>query len=608
MEAGRPSQLWTEWGIQKLVLSSFALQSFLLVASDNRRRSSSTLLRIALWFAYLLADSTAIYTLGHLSVGSRSREHQLVPFWASFLLLHLGGPDNITAYSLEDNSLSLRHLQTLTVQVLGAAYVIYKYSYVICGGGTLLLLASLSMFVAGLVKYGERIWALKCGNLSNIRDSLVYLKYSSNPCESLKQDMCMGEEQILFLVQSSFHICKSIFTDFPVALHKESTHELSHMFVMNQYKLVEMEISLMYETLYTKAVVMHTWYGFCIRLLSLLGTATTFLLFELSIRPRRNEYNRVDVAVTYILLCGALALEAKSLCMILLSSWTCSLLESWGMKWHRLIRVLTSLRRRVKPASRRLLSGSIGQYNLFHLCTRDRTKLGTRLAMKVGMEDWWNRVHFSGTFLPTTSLSTQDFMGLVFRAVPKVGQDKSISDLDPRGRSILEERGALKQIHRLTFGIDFNESILTWHIATEMFIQGSEVKRLSRATEHEKKVVKAIKVLSNYMMYLMVVKPDMLPDPRPQNAYADICHYLESQWSGWSSDNEGDSEAATQRMGWNVYYMLKEKFHMLKELFHYDGRNGSRIREMEKLAEMLLNTTPKDKVWLFTLIIRNLFL
>jgi hypothetical protein len=233
--------------------------------------------------------------------------------------------------------------------------------------------------------------------------------------------------------------------------------------------------------------------------------------------------------------------------------------------------------------------------------------------MKVGMEDWWNRVHFSGTFLPTTSLSTRDFMGLVFRAVPKVRQDKSISDLDPRVRSILEERGAaLKQIHRLTFGIDFNESILTWHIATEMFIQGSEVKRLSRATEHEEKLIKAIKVLSNYMMYLMVVKPDMLPDPRPQNAHSDICHYLESLWSGWSSDNEGDSEAATQRIGWNVYYMLKEKIHMLKELFHYDGRNGSRIPEMEKLAEMLLNTTPKDKVWvnygLFILIIRKLVL
>jgi hypothetical protein len=72
-----------------------------------------------------------------------------------------------------------------------------------------------------------------------------------------------------------------------------------------------MEISLMYDTLYTEAVVMHTWYGFCIRLLMLLATATTLLLFELSIRTSRNEYNRVDVAVSYILLGGALALEAK---------------------------------------------------------------------------------------------------------------------------------------------------------------------------------------------------------------------------------------------------------------------------------------------------------
>jgi hypothetical protein len=73
--------------------------------------------------------------------------------------------------------------------------------------------------------------------VSNIRDSLVYLMYSSNPCDSLKQDICMGEEQILGLAQSNFHICKSIFTDFPVTLHKESTHELSRVFVMNQYKV-----------------------------------------------------------------------------------------------------------------------------------------------------------------------------------------------------------------------------------------------------------------------------------------------------------------------------------------------------------------------------------
>jgi hypothetical protein len=78
-------------------------------------------LRAFLWPAYMLADSTAIYVLGHLSVTGRSPEHKLMAFWAPFLLLHLGGQDNITAYAIEDNELWLRHLQTLAVQVAAAA-------------------------------------------------------------------------------------------------------------------------------------------------------------------------------------------------------------------------------------------------------------------------------------------------------------------------------------------------------------------------------------------------------------------------------------------------------------------------------------------------------
>ncbi|CAN6373904.1 unnamed protein product [Urochloa humidicola] len=119
---GGAVRLWSEWGIHIMVLASFTLQLFLLIFGGIRRHSSSTMLRITLWLAYLLADSTAIYALGHLSVATESRQHQLVAFWAPFRLLHLGGPDNITAYALEDNSLWLRHLQTLVVQVLGAAY------------------------------------------------------------------------------------------------------------------------------------------------------------------------------------------------------------------------------------------------------------------------------------------------------------------------------------------------------------------------------------------------------------------------------------------------------------------------------------------------------
>jgi hypothetical protein len=119
------AHLYAEWGIQALVLLSFTLQVTLLITAEIRRRKDSGVLKAVVWSAYLLADWTAIYALGHMSVTRRSPEHQLMAFWAPFLLLHLGGQDSITAYAIEDNQLWLRHLQALAVQVAAAAYILY---------------------------------------------------------------------------------------------------------------------------------------------------------------------------------------------------------------------------------------------------------------------------------------------------------------------------------------------------------------------------------------------------------------------------------------------------------------------------------------------------
>ena len=143
-----PLDLWNEWATQILVLLSLTLQVLLLLLAGIHRREASPMPKFILWLAYQLADSTAIYAVGHLSLSNVPVKHQLVAFWAPFLLLHLGGPDNITAYALEDSKLWLRHLQNLVVQVLGAAYVLYKY---VAGGDSFIL-----MFSVGVVKYPER--------------------------------------------------------------------------------------------------------------------------------------------------------------------------------------------------------------------------------------------------------------------------------------------------------------------------------------------------------------------------------------------------------------------------------------------------------------------
>ena len=125
--AGGLALFWEKWDIQILVVLSFTLQVILLLSAGIRRHQGSALLRILLWLAYLMSDYTAIYALGHMSISSRSGGHQIMPFWAPFLLLHLGGPDTITAYAFQDNQLWLRHLLTLVVQVIGAAYVLYQF-------------------------------------------------------------------------------------------------------------------------------------------------------------------------------------------------------------------------------------------------------------------------------------------------------------------------------------------------------------------------------------------------------------------------------------------------------------------------------------------------
>ncbi|KAL6596957.1 hypothetical protein ACP70R_047091 [Stipagrostis hirtigluma subsp. patula] len=555
MAVGGLLHLWNELGVQVMVLVSFALQVFLLVYGGIRRRNSSAVLRIVLWLAYLSADSTAIYTLGHLSVVSRSREHQLVAFWAPFLLLHLGGPDSITAYALEDNRLWLRHLQTLTVQSVAAAYVVYKY---MAGSGALLLLASISMFVAGLVKYGERTWALKCGNMDSIANRV---DRSEKSFESLIQHT-RDEEEMLLAAHSHFDVCKGFFTD--VTMTGDSTRNL--------YQLLEMELSLMYDILYTKAAVIHTWYGLCIHFLSLLGVAVAFLLFQLSINSTGDGYSKVDVVISYVLLAGALVVEAISWCRALLSTWTsCTFMGRRGRGWEWLLHVVTSLRRRVQPARRRLWSGSIGQYNLLHRCTSDRNGIRSRMAKKLGLEDRWNKMCFSTTFSGSEFCSVEDLKMLVLGAMATIG-----TGMNSRGSATLGRNQC--EVNKWSVDMDLDKSILVWHIVTDLVIRfprgGGKVNKM---------LVEATKVLSNYMMFLLVAKPDMLPGRMRREVYLNACKELDREWTRcldkWSPLEEVESRPREDVLAdWllaDLYHSLLKNPDCPSEIFieRYDREN-----------------------------------
>ncbi|KAG2570432.1 hypothetical protein PVAP13_7KG021245 [Panicum virgatum] len=476
--------LWNQWEVQILVLVSFALQIFLLIFGGMRWHHMSRVPRILLWLVYLLADSAALYILGHMSINYKAAEHQrLMAFWAPFLLVHLGGQDTITAYAMEDNQLWLRHLLTLGVQALGAAYVLYKY---ITTSDKLVMGAAILMFVVGVIKYGERIWALKSSNLENISNYLDSVRFEqklgpySARLKLIEQEE-LDDEVVLQGAHDLFYICMGQFVDYKVWPSKfqcdalKIFHEKGCMF-----RVIEMQLSLMYDIFYTKAAVIHTGWGRYVRALSLLSTVTALVLFQFSIS--KDHYNGVDAAVTYILLIGALILEAASVLMEMASTWTCATLQS--KRWDWLHSLLISLRRRVKLAGRnRKWSGFIGQCNLLGsiITETESGRLGSCMI----------------------STGTKDLvLREIFRMVEACGGEDAL--MTNSGQCALKQVNGF--LEDLNWGISFDERVLTWHYATGMFLFSLEERLKDLAP-----IVEATKTVSNYMMFLLVKHPYMLP-------------------------------------------------------------------------------------------------
>ncbi|RLM64651.1 hypothetical protein C2845_PM16G01010 [Panicum miliaceum] len=329
------AQAWKEWGLQALVLLSFTLQVVLLVLAEFRRHMDSGALRFFIWSAYMMADTTAIYVLGHLSVTIWSPEDEVLALWAPFLVLHLGGQDKKSPPTPSRTTScgcatcghwpSCRWLQPPTSSMA------YGTVIVVIGNSRRLLILSviaIFMFVIGVVKYGERVWALRCAGSSptgNYQSDIGIRRFSLGVPESFigrldpAEAFLLNAHQLLDFAKDRFKgPLPCLFLCGPSSpgsqLHGEE--EL--------YKLTEMQLSLLHDVFYTKAEVTHTWYGLSIRVLSWLATAIAFLLFNILLSDDHHHnlkgYRTRDVTVTYVLFVGAVVLETMSLLRIMFSS------------------------------------------------------------------------------------------------------------------------------------------------------------------------------------------------------------------------------------------------------------------------------------------------
>jgi hypothetical protein len=579
-------QLISDWELHVLVLLSFALQIFLFFSGGLRRRNNHLLLRITTWISYISADFIAAYTLGRLSRNLPATEekhtHELTILWAPFLLIHLGGQDTVTAFSLEDNELWLRHLLNLVGQACLVLYVLWKW---VALALYRVVIPAAFLFVAGSIKYGERIWALKLGSQNGLRASTSrdVTKDSLRAAEEVEifSSSRPGYKEIILHALQTEQCVRYLFAGKKL----DMLSRVSDKFLNYEdggaaevsFKRVEIELSIMYDSLFTKSRVVQTRPGSILRCVSIASTVVAFALYVVKMVnfDYHTRRSRVDASITYILFIGAFCLEAFSMFVRMMSPWQWPAILEAGRCCGRgawLWPIFT----RIHPETKPWWSNSMGQYNLIESRRSVDSKWSSstlqvmaKMAGVFGAREWWNK-KINTKHAPVTSevkelindsigygcIPVPHPYGLLFKvpfeealvslhlwtdvvmhkaaAAETPGRDLEAAaatqgrDLeaaagtqsqDQEAAAESETQAPEQEAAAATHGGDQEAAAATQgrdlEAAAATQAPEQEAAAATQAPHHEAEVRRRLmdtsKTLSNYMMYLLVEHPSMLP-------------------------------------------------------------------------------------------------
>ncbi|RYR71065.1 hypothetical protein Ahy_A02g005359 [Arachis hypogaea] len=498
--------VWNEWELRTLVLISLTWQVILVICGSWRKHASGGFISFVVWVTYLSADWLATVSLGTLAndqgdAGKQDRNHALQALWAPFLLLHLGGPDTITAYALEDNTLWLRHLLGLLVQV-SVAFYIYLRSW----SSSALTFIAIPVFVSGIIKYAERTWVLRSASPDQLEDSLL----SAPAIQAPKLNISYGDLEIEYVDKGYYllPVLKRLYANlsltysegqraFRSVMGKEEKDGQQHS--NYAFKLVEVQLGFLYDLLYTKATSIYSLPGLILRLISVLSIVSA--LASCVVLVDSHNYSRVDIYITYCLFIGAISLELYALVSLVFSDWT--------LRW--LIKKQSSLQNFISWVLyhfQKRWSGKLAQHNLLNFCMKKR------LISCIG-SDFLFRSYFVLELYRQRAWedADADLKQLIFQNLVEKQKEYDREGFD---YNFLKELLSYKGYNALlknkckeigwSVEVEFDHSVLIWHIATNICYHSMPDKYKDHKREAE-----ASKKISNYMLYLLLMRPVMLP-------------------------------------------------------------------------------------------------
>ncbi|GKV47214.1 hypothetical protein SLEP1_g54132 [Rubroshorea leprosula] len=487
-------RVWDTWNIRGLIILSFLVQSFLVLFAPLRKARGGKWV-VMIWMAYLLAGWVATFTTGLIVRGERSED--ILALWTPFLLLHLGGPDLITSFSLEDNEFWIRHVIRLILQVGLTIYVILQSL-----PGNKLLLPAFLVLIAGTIKYGERNRSFFLASIDNFGDhywwkhwsgNVVYLYFQRTIRKLKSLDVTNSDGPL-----AVFGILKSLIVG-PRVPSKQKYLILSTICDSNSDEVlqnIEMSLSLLYDLLHTKLRVTTSSIGGLCRFVDfgcILGALMSF-----SILKKHYRLGEFDVWLTYVLLIGALALELISFIFLIIM-----LRDMRGTpfvnlpRWSNSVTQLNFITSHFKdyPVWFNMLVDYLGIKSLFDVIKRIRCAQSEKFRAD---QEW--------QFIFT------QLWGSVTIADNEQGNGKKIH---AEGYG-----GILKINNNLNWSIkkfDYMESLVMWHIATEICYRSSRPNNCTSSPSTSSSIDprEICKSLSEYMFYLLVAEPSMIPTPSP---------------------------------------------------------------------------------------------
>ncbi|KAG6626493.1 hypothetical protein CIPAW_15G052600 [Carya illinoinensis] len=564
------SKAWELWNIRVGILFSLLWQIILFLGAPMGKRTGDRLVILLVSWSYFYAELATSFAVG-LITSIQSSKHgetsDLYAFWASFVLLHhIGGPDTITA-SVE-NELWPRQLVTIISQVF-ATLLIFPPTL----PESKLWLPTSLIFFAGIIKCGERTRSLYLADWRKFRETMLpkpdpgpeYAKLMESLSSKKKArlptamsqevEAVIKESKVAFNCDPQQSVKKESLTYFEVVKyaykHFHNTlvglvvdltgrhdRHASRSFFCNlaaedALEVLEVELNFIYEILDTKVYVVHSLTGYIFRLLTILSVWASLAIFCLDCKQGLDKF---DIGITYTLLIFASSLETIALFNLIFSDWITASLDQektnpcvWTIfdkylkirrsRWATYMDVSgNKFDKRATSVLFRRWSESVAGFNLITYCLRQlpknshgENKICRQYVVEpLGAQDFLDELKYA-----SKNPFTEDLWRLIFYELH--GQSGKVEEPENTGK-MSSARGAyvLEEYRNKATGGDvvlfetlktdyienvtFDESLLLWHIATELCYHGSEV-------DHDKFISK---LLSDYMLYLLVMKPTMM--------------------------------------------------------------------------------------------------